>query len=336
VKPALADRLCRLLVGCYPPRWKQRYAAELLDVLDQHRAGRRTVLSLVGGALSTHLDPDYRMEVRLVPRLSRDAWLGVFIAVTVPVGLLAIVAVPQVFQNIRESRWHISNGGAVGAIAFSRDQRILVSASGGPPWSATSTLWNVAGPARPRLLRTLAVAPLRTGNPGNFDVGDGDLVFSPNGRELASASGGDQITLWNVSHPARATRIATLTGPRDYFTALAFSPDGNLLAGVTYHGSVRVFRLTGPAGPGQHAPRHPGPRAVRRRPGRRPERPVRVGLRRHRRLCAGVHPRRACPDGRDQPLRALSQHLRPRHGIHLAGSQLGRPQRPHHLLPQRQ
>ena len=61
------DRLSRAVVGCYPRRWKQRYAAELLDVLDQHRAGPRTVLSLAGGALSTHLDPDYRMQIRLKP-----------------------------------------------------------------------------------------------------------------------------------------------------------------------------------------------------------------------------------------------------------------------------
>src|SRR6267154_55365 len=68
---ALDGRLSRAVVGCYPRRWKQRYAAELLDVLDQHRAGPRTVLSLAGGALSTHLDPDYRMQIRLKPHLSR-------------------------------------------------------------------------------------------------------------------------------------------------------------------------------------------------------------------------------------------------------------------------
>jgi hypothetical protein len=67
MKPALADRLCRALVGCYPHRWKQRYAAEMLDVLDQHRTGPRTVLSLAGGALTTHLDPGYRMEIRPMP-----------------------------------------------------------------------------------------------------------------------------------------------------------------------------------------------------------------------------------------------------------------------------
>ncbi len=106
----------------------------------------------------------------------------------------------------------------------------------------------MADPARPRLLRTLA-APVQTGNPGNFDLGDGDLVFSPDGRILASASGTDQITLWNVTRPARATRIATLPGRGDYFTALAFSPQANLLAGVTFHGSVLVFRLAGPGHP---------------------------------------------------------------------------------------
>ena len=66
---------------------------------------------------------------------------------------------------------------------------------------------------------------------------------------LASASGTDQITLWNVTRPAHATRIATLRGPGDYFTALAFSPQANLLAGVTFHGSVTVFRLAGPGHP---------------------------------------------------------------------------------------
>lgn len=333
--PALADRLCRVLVGCYPPRWKRRYAEELLDVLDQHRAGRRTILSLASGALSTHLDPDYRMEIRLMPRLSRDTWAVVAITVTVPAGLLAIVVVPQISQNIRESSWHLSNGGAVGQVAFSRDRRILAGAADGPPWSGTSilwdvadqalprrlaefeggnpttispdgrtvatsafggqpilwnvsrprhptreamlatgfsgglwgeafspdgrilaaastsevVLWNVADPARPHLLRTLVTAPLQTGNPGNFDVGDGDLVFSPNGHFLASASGRDQATLWNVTRPARATRIATLSGSGDYFTALAFSPKANLLAGVTLHGSMLVFRLADPGHP---------------------------------------------------------------------------------------
>ncbi len=337
MKPALADRLSRAVVGCYPRRWKQRYAVELLDVLDQHRARPRTVLSLAGGALSTHLDPDYRMQIRLMPRLSRDAKRAVAIIAATTIGLPALVILPMVPRAIRESRWQPSSSDRVGAIAFSGDQRILVSATSGPPWEATSTLWNVtdqarprrlsvfeggspttispdgaivatsvfggqpalwnvtrprhparlavlsagfsgtlwgeafspdgrvlaaastsrlvlwnvADPARPRLLRSLATAPLLSDNPSPvpFGVSQGDLVFSPDGRILASASGSDQVTLWNVTRPARATRIATLAGPRDYFAALTFSPHGNLLAGVTYHGSVLVFRVAGPGRP---------------------------------------------------------------------------------------
>jgi WD40 repeat protein len=293
MKAALADRLCRALVGCYPHRWKQRYAAEMLDVLDQHRAGPRTVLSLAVAALTTHLEPGYRTEIRPMARLSKDAKLAVVLSAAVPAALFALVALPAIAQNNRESSWHLSNSGAVGPVAFSRDRRILAGAADGPPWSGTSilwnvtrprhpgrlavlsagfagglwgeafspsgrllaaastselVLWNVADPARPRLLRTLA-APVQTGNPGNFDLGDGDLVFSPDGRILASASGTDQITLWNVTRPARATRIATLPGAGDYFTTLAFSPRANLLAGVTFHGSVLVFRLAGPGHP---------------------------------------------------------------------------------------
>ena len=325
------------MVGCYPRRWKQRYAAELLDVLDQHRARPRTVLSLAGGALSTHLDPDYRMQLRLMPRPNRDAVRAVAVIAAMTVGLLALVILPMVTQNIRESRWQPSGSDNVGAVAFSRDQRILVSATAGPPWEATSTLWDVtdqarprrlsvfeggspttispdgatvatstfrgqpalwnvtrprhparlavlsagfsgtlwgqafspdgrilaaastsglvlwdvADPARPRLLRSLAAAPLRSDNQGPvpFGVTQNDLMFSPDGQILASVSGSDQVTLWNVTRPARATRIATLAGPHDYFAALAFSPRGNLLAGVTYHGSVLVFRVAGPGAP---------------------------------------------------------------------------------------
>jgi len=356
MKPALADRLSRAVVGCYPRRWKQRYAAELLDVLDQHRAGPRTVLSLAGGALSTHLDPDYRMQLRLMPRLSRDAKLYIAIFAAIIVGVPALVILPMIPRAIRESRWQPSSSDSVGAIAFSRDQRIVVSATAGPPWEATSTLWdvtdqarprrlsvfeggspatispdgatvavnafggqaeaalwnvtrprhparlavlsaglsgalwgeafspdgrilaaastsglvlwNVADPARPRLLRSLAAAPLRWDNlgPVPFGVSQGDLVFSPDGQMLASVSGSDQVTLWDVARPARATRIATLAGPRDYFAALAFSPRGNLLAGVTYHGSVLVFRVAGPARPARVTTR-PGILASARFPG---------------------------------------------------------------------
>ena len=350
--PALADRLSRAVVGCYPPRWKQRYAAELLDVLDQHHAGPRTVLSLAGGALSTHLDPDYRMQIRL----SRDARIYIAIFAAIIVGVPALVILPMIPRAIRESRWQPSSSDSVAAIAFSRDQRILVSATGGPPWEATSTLWDLTGqarprrlsvfeggspatispdgatvaanafggraqaalwnvtrprhparlavlsagsgalwgqafspdgrilavastsglvlwdvadPARPRLLRRLAAAPLpldNTGPPVPFGVTQGDLVFSPDGRMLASVSGRDQVTVWDVARPDRATRIATLAGPHDYFAALAFSPRGNLLAGVTYHGSMLVFRVAGPGRPARVSIR-PGLLASARFPG---------------------------------------------------------------------
>ena len=49
MRPALAARLSRLLVGCHPRRWRERYSEEMLDVLDQHQATARTVASLAPG-----------------------------------------------------------------------------------------------------------------------------------------------------------------------------------------------------------------------------------------------------------------------------------------------
>jgi WD40 repeat protein len=159
------------------------------------------------------------------------------------------VALWNVTRPRHPARLAVLSAGLSGALwgeAFSPDGRILAAAS-----TSGLALWNVADPARPRLLRTLAAAPLRPDNPSPlpYGVSQNDLVFSPDGRTLASVSGRGQVTLWDVASPARAVRIATLAGPRDTFAALAFSPRGNLLAGVTYHGSVLVFRVAGPGRP---------------------------------------------------------------------------------------
>ena len=62
MRPGLADRLSRALVGCHPRRWRERYGEEMLDVLDQHQATMRTVLDLAASALSAHADPAYRTD----------------------------------------------------------------------------------------------------------------------------------------------------------------------------------------------------------------------------------------------------------------------------------
>ena len=232
--PALADRLSRAVVGCYPRRWKQRYAAELLDVLDQHHAGPRTVLSLAGGTLSTHLDPDYRMQM---PRLSRDARQAVVITAAVIVALPAFVILPMIPRAIRESRWEPSGSDSVAAIAFSRDQRIVVSANGGPPWEATSTLWDVTGQARPRLLSVFE--------------GGSPATISPDGATVAAnAFGGRaQAALWNVTRPRHPARLAVLSaGLSGALWGEAFSPDGRILAAASSTGLV-LWDVADPARP---------------------------------------------------------------------------------------
>jgi hypothetical protein len=57
---ALAARLSRFLVGRHPRRLRQRYAEEVLDVLDQHQPTARTVMNLGVSTVSAHLDPAWR------------------------------------------------------------------------------------------------------------------------------------------------------------------------------------------------------------------------------------------------------------------------------------
>jgi WD40 repeat protein len=328
MRPGLTDRLSRVLVGCYPRRWRERYGEEMLDVLDQHQPTARTVLNLAAGAVSTHLDPAFRTERPAGIRLGE----GVKVAMALTATVLAVVTVIGI-GIWRTETWHLSGAGGVGAVAFGPGQRLLVSAVGGPGqdnmetvWEITDQarprqlsafrggqptalspdgvivatpapngqpalwnianprrpariavvpaggtaplwgeafspdgqilaaaytdrifLWDVANPARPRLLGTLAAPVTQTNNGPSFTPQD--IAFSPDGRFLASVTGTDHVTVWNVTDPARAARIATLTGSRDLVQTIAFSSRGNLLAGVTYYGTVLVFSLADPARP---------------------------------------------------------------------------------------
>jgi WD40 repeat protein len=347
----LATRLSRALIGCYPRRWRQRYGDELLDVLDQHRAGARTVLNLAASALSTHLDPAYRAEGLAMTRLRRAALISA--AFVVPLALIGVpVGLFVSAQNWKDSHWHVGVGG-VDSMAFSPDQHILVTATsgaldgldtlwnvsspalprklasfeGGAPttlspdgrtvvtdsfrdqpalWNVANPrkptrittlpsgdsgllwgeafspdghilavaytdqlhLWNVTNPARPRLLRTLAApvappAPAACGEPCQAPdpFYQGDIAFSPDGRLLATTAGPDQVALWNVADPARATRIATMPSRSGFIDALAFSPRGNLLAAISYDSTVTVFSIVDPARPALAATMHTLPAA---------------------------------------------------------------------------
>jgi WD40 repeat protein len=265
----LAARLSRFLVGCHPRRWQQRYAGELLEVLDQHHPTPRTVLNLWASAVSTHLDPAYRTERHSMIRLRRLApWSAAVAAVLLlPAGCLGIGAWREEYGSpvpLSHGTYGVAfspDGRIVATVnpalelwdaadrahpkrlaythgplvmpsdpAFSPDGRLLATAGGG-----SGILWNVTDPAR---LAEIAALP----GPG----GTGALLFSPDGRILATADNGT-VALWNVADPAHATHITTLTGQAGDVTALSFSPDGHLLASASDNGTVTVWDVADPA-----------------------------------------------------------------------------------------
>src|SRR5690242_18614337 len=117
-----AYRVARMLVRCYPRRWRRRYGDELLAVLEQHQAGPRTVLNLAVSALSTHLDPAYRMEGVTMVWLRRS-----LIAVTAFVVLVGLFGWWVHVQTWKDGHWHIGIEGSVGAMAFDPGRQIMVT-----------------------------------------------------------------------------------------------------------------------------------------------------------------------------------------------------------------
>ena len=141
MRPGLAGRLSRALVGWHPRRWRERYGEEMLDVLDQHQASARTVLNLSVSVLSAHADPAYRAK-----RPAR-IWLNASDKPVMAVAAVLLAFLTMICIGAWHDRWHLSGAGGVGGVAFAPGQHLLVSAVGGASQDSMDTVWDITDPA---------------------------------------------------------------------------------------------------------------------------------------------------------------------------------------------
>ncbi len=120
--------------------------------------------------------------------------------------------------------------GAVTALAYSRDGRLLAVASGVSGVGAEIRLYPVGPDGKP--------AP----RPAHLLAGHTDLVhaldFSPDGKTLASCGYDKLIKLWDV---ASGKEVRTLKEHSDSVYAVAFGPDGKLLASAAADRAVKLW-----------------------------------------------------------------------------------------------
>jgi WD40 repeat protein len=67
------------------------------------------------------------------------------------------------------------------------------------------------------------------------------MVFSPDGKILASASLENIIKLWDT---ATGKENSFLTGHQDSVFSVAFSPDGKTLASASADNTIKLWNLT--------------------------------------------------------------------------------------------
>jgi WD40 repeat protein len=124
-----------------------------------------------------------------------------------------------------ESVYALRANGAIGSLAFSPDGTIL--ASGNVEGNTDIELWGMQNGQKTHTIKG------HTGNVYN-------LVFTPDGAQLISASGDRTIKFWDV---ASGQELRTLMGHSNFVYGLAMSPDGTILISSDSGGMIKVWEV---------------------------------------------------------------------------------------------
>ncbi len=116
----------------------------------------------------------------------------------------------------------------ISAFALSPDDSLLATAAGGTLNGQFIPLIHIWNPQNGQEIAAYPQAKFASA-----------LAFSPDGERLAVGIGGDVVLL----DPANGQAVQTFQASGDAVTALAYSPDGALLASAGSDGKVREWRL---------------------------------------------------------------------------------------------
>jgi WD40 repeat protein len=125
----------------------------------------------------------------------------------------------------------------VAAAAYAPDGKLLAVARGGEVDGTNGKVF-LLDPATGKLTRELA--------PGHL-YGATDLAFHPDGRHLASAGRDTVVRLWDTTDGKLLKELGKSRGGqfKDWFHAVAWSPDGRWLAAGDMAGAVQVWSVGG-------------------------------------------------------------------------------------------
>lgn len=196
----------------------------------QNRTAQIREINALNASSTAFLSSDQQLE-GLVASIKAGKQLKRVFSPSQDIQFSTVATLQQAISQTQEINRLQDHTDKINAVSISPDGQLIASASD----DGSVKIWNRAG----KLITTLIITNSNITNLKNYQNRVTSVVFSPDGKFIASGNTDKSINLYSIN----GKLIHQFSGHNDFVTSLAFSPDSKILVSGSRDKTIKLWQI---------------------------------------------------------------------------------------------